>query len=400
MSFVCGRKSVPWHLVSWASHAIGGYRWGPEQSFALTQAGFDPINMDAPVEVIREMWKSQDSVVEAECTLLKQLWHFRSRKCGDPRDKVFAILGICKDLKREDITVDYIASVAHVYSEVSKFIIMQDCSLKLLSACQSYGSNIAELPSWAPDWSIEARFRPMRPISNWTGDEERDIFNASKNFTARVEISADLRTMNAQGLHIGKISKLGMHLGNDGNTTETLETEKEMFTQFKQWWPLARDTRSKSTSNDERRLEFWRTICTDMDSSGGKAAPNEGSAQYLLRIATWDLAAPPQPDENAAGGSGGDDHRFMDFLASFQQATRNRRLFVTEEGHVGLGPLLTRPGDLVCILFGSPVPFVLRAVEGGRVVLVGECYCHGVMEGEAVRGLGDDHSTLREFIIE
>ena len=75
------------------------------------------------VNVVREVWKSQASVAEAERTLLKQLWHFKGRKCGDPRDKVFAILGICKDLANGDVAVDYWASVARVYSEVSKFIV-------------------------------------------------------------------------------------------------------------------------------------------------------------------------------------------------------------------------------------------------------------------------------------
>lgn len=106
------------------------------------------------VNVVREVWKSQASAAEAECTLLKQLWHLKGRNCGDPRDKAFAILDICKDLKSGDVAVDYSASVARVYSEVSKFIVLRDRSLKLLSACQSYGSDITDLPSWAPDWSI------------------------------------------------------------------------------------------------------------------------------------------------------------------------------------------------------------------------------------------------------
>lgn len=96
MLFVSGSKSVPWDGVFRVSHAIQQYRWGIERTFALLQAGYGYINMDFPVNVVRGVWKSQASAAEAECTLLKQLWHFKGRKCGDPRDKVFAI---CKDLK-------------------------------------------------------------------------------------------------------------------------------------------------------------------------------------------------------------------------------------------------------------------------------------------------------------
>ena len=65
---------------------------------------------------------------------------------------------------------------------------------------------------------------------------------------------------------------------------------------------------------------------------------------------------------------------------------------------MGLGPRLTKPGDLVCVLLGSQVPFILRAV-GDWYVLVGECYCHGVMGGKAVRGLYEGKVVLQEFVL-
>lgn len=38
-------------------------------------------------------------------------------------------------------------------------------------------------------------------------------------------------------------------------------------------------------------------------------------------------------------------------------------------------------GDICCILFGAPVPFVLRPAGNGYR-LVGEAYVHGIMKGE------------------
>lgn len=149
--------------------------------------------MDYPVNVVRDIWKSQASVAEAECTLPKQLWHFKSRKCGDPRDKVFAIPGICKDLKSKDVNIDYSAPVARVYSEVARSIIMRDRNLKLLSACHSYGRKIAKLSPWVPDWNIDSRYRPARPIFRGMAGDQNDIFNASGSLPVRVELSADLQ---------------------------------------------------------------------------------------------------------------------------------------------------------------------------------------------------------------
>ncbi|PVH88545.1 HET-domain-containing protein [Cadophora sp. DSE1049] len=61
----------------------------------------------------------------------------------------------------------------------------------------------------------------------------------------------------------------------------------------------------------------------------------------------------------------------------------NRRLFITDDGHVGLAPIRVKLGDQVCILYGCSVPLVLRE-EHGVVKLVGEAYVHGLMEGKAV----------------
>ena len=44
-----------------------------------------------------------------------------------------------------------------------------------------------------------------------------------------------------------------------------------------------------------------------------------------------------------------------------------------------------RIGDLVCILQGGPVPFLLRRTGRGEYVLVGDTYVHGIMDGEFMK---------------
>ncbi|KAI1736457.1 hypothetical protein F4680DRAFT_432206 [Xylaria scruposa] len=54
---------------------------------------------------------------------------------------------------------------------------------------------------------------------------------------------------------------------------------------------------------------------------------------------------------------------------------------------VGFCPRGTQKGDFVCILFGCSVPLVLRQIgsgDGGQYTLIGECYVHGKMDGEAM----------------
>lgn len=79
-------------------------------------------------------------------------------------------------------------------------------------------------------------------------------------------------------------------------------------------------------------------------------------------------------------------------------AFRERRAFLTEGGYVGVGPVGMQEGDIVVVLFGAYFPFVLREKEKelGYYELVGEAYCDGVMDAEAL-GMGLPES---EFLLE
>lgn len=55
-------------------------------------------------------------------------------------------------------------------------------------------------------------------------------------------------------------------------------------------------------------------------------------------------------------------------------------------------------GDVVCVLFGNKVPFCLRPM-GRRYLLVGECYVHGLMKGEAMDMLAQNELYKKGFDI-
>jgi hypothetical protein len=103
---------------------------------------------------------------------------------------------------------------------------------------------------------------------------------------------------------------------------------------------------------------------------------------------------------------------FQDLMIAIEKATNYRTLFITEEGYIGLGPTTMKPGDGICVIRGCNVPLVLRSQEvlpdhrqgqshlGVRIEapsrevsrrthhrhhrLIGECYVHGFMDGEAI----------------
>ena len=67
-----------------------------------------------------------------------------------------------------------------------------------------------------------------------------------------------------------------------------------------------------------------------------------------------------------------------------KSATRTRRLSITEKRYLGLYPRGANIGDQVCVFLGACVTFVIRKLRGrNEYQLVGECYVHDIMDGEA-----------------
>jgi hypothetical protein len=105
---------------------------------------------------------------------------------------------------------------------------------------------------------------------------------------------------------------------------------------------------------------------------------------------------------------------------TIQSMIGGRRLILTDFGQVGLGPRQSRKGDVLAILDGGRVPYVLRSSakvakrsstptsptggllgwgntrrpdraasdvkENNRYALIGEAYVDGIMHGELMRG--------------
>lgn len=79
--------------------------------------------------------------------------------------------------------------------------------------------------------------------------------------------------------------------------------------------------------------------------------------------------------------------------------TRYRRFAVTRNGYFVLGPDALQEGDVVAVLRGGKTPFLLREVNAGEGGwrLVGECYVHGLMDGEGwdVEGAKEEVFSIR-----
>ena len=71
-----------------------------------------------------------------------------------------------------------------------------------------------------------------------------------------------------------------------------------------------------------------------------------------------------------------------DFQFRVRRSISHRCMMRTKKGYLGLAPAVTQLGDRISLLKGLKAPVVLRP-KGEAWELVGECYIHGIMNGEA-----------------
>ncbi|KAF6807599.1 heterokaryon incompatibility protein [Colletotrichum musicola] len=92
------------------------------------------------------------------------LWNTWDRDATDPRDQMFAVLGLVGENTRPQMSPDYGKGVRQVFCEAAREIIRAEGSLDILLAAggQKGKCHDGMLPSWVPDWRKEAN--ETRPV--------------------------------------------------------------------------------------------------------------------------------------------------------------------------------------------------------------------------------------------
>jgi len=73
-----------------------------------------------------------------------------------------------------------------------------------------------------------------------------------------------------------------------------------------------------------------------------------------------------------------------DVEASIEIFAVYRRFCSTDGGRLAQAPKRTEVGDVICILYGGSVPYVIGPCGDDCYTFIGECYVNGLMDGEAM----------------
>ena len=312
---------------------------------------------------------------ETQPSLLDLLYTHMSKHSTDPRDKIYALIGISNSLDTFG-PIDYKRSIIDTFTYTARYIISTTGNLDIICICQNEDVKY-DLPSWVPDWERRNEY----PLHRVMGLHIRyPQFQASgKNYTAIVSFSENSRILRARGFTVDTIQEVSSKFwinGNHGNNVKVIQT----LHTFKEWLALYLRFKGAEASLEE----FNNTFC-----GGSWAAVYDVHHKKriqlfcsLFKILLPGVEFSSAPSFSAATVESVEDQRATVSAASLRM--HNKRLALSKvEKLACLAPADAREGDLICILLGCDYPVLLRQVDGHHI-LVGEVYVDGKMHGEAM----------------
>lgn len=326
----------------------------------------------------------------------------------DSRDRVYGLLGLQatdNDPKNGKLIVvpDYTISAAEIFYKLSVMMIQRSNSLRLLSSVQHPAVGYEQdgepkeisfdtsYPSWSPQWDTVT----TSTIAPWDLD---DSYNAAEGFPLQINPKSAPGRLQVHGLHVAEITEVLPFMMNNLDLSPLFHpTLKDMF-QKRSGLKLLSKTLTGGRSwygalSDDAAgvlADFAAYLCevrSETKESAGHWPDSKSQRELLRGEFIWNSLGPTLRELAVNGES-------IRFAEAAMAVCTSRRLFLTSNGSIGLGPSGVQKGDGLYILSGGEMPFILRPRDGHHL-LVGECYVDGIMQGEAVESTFRGTTVLR-----
>ena len=311
------------------------------------------------VRSIRELSKPGRS--SDLCTSVGSCW---LSECRDPRDKIYAMLGLLLTSQASEIPVDYSMPWRKLYEHVARHLVSLGQGSEMLKYA-GIDTTAAGSPSWVPNWNP-----PVTAPQRGTGFLSlRDTwYHAGGKVQAQVHLRQQGSVFMTRGMMFDTVkwtSRVAAHGGDYNDWHDTIR--QEILTRFSRY------------RNGESITEAYQmTLMAAMGVYGERIDQKKCAEAYeAFHHRSW--------QERGSGWEHYDYHQALveAYLQCFASGALGRRLCITTRGYIGLVPSNTKIGDDIIVMCGHVVPLVLRS-RSDKYVLVGECYIHGIMGGEAL----------------
>jgi hypothetical protein len=441
LNIACGEYKLPWDCVVEAQTAWIGFKAGA--STRAIQRGIEfveavtivddnlygakePKNVGpAPLAINRSRVASGTKVDLLQ--LLKESW---STLATDPRDKVYALLGLAADCEQSGFEADYALTKFQTYL-MTHHLLKTHGNLDLITLSgmhlTTFPPFLYGVPSWIPTpyWAWEAP--TMAASSYYIFKDVSQPFTAagampaSASFVPHLRIRPSLRLwdrllgnnnnrliLRAKACRIDRIRNHLVQPWSRNRYSSELAMANEGFSVATDWLP------SSIASNLDIFRGWERDYCEDIQMLYhyfvSQAAPEQDDRERQRRIDTlwrtlvfnrthdenvapdsWldvfsvivngPASLPPEQSTNQArtnssshiqqGSSTTPESRAQAFIQPYLQTYRNlhvsrRTVFETESGMIAIASGVVKPGDYIVVVLGCNMPMIMRETKERR----------------------------------
>jgi len=359
--------------------------------------------------------------------------HVSARKfCAtNDRDRIYGLLGLEAHLERLDIKPNYELSEEEVFTQAARAILERGTArgqptTQLLNLCRPpRDENLSSQPSWVVDWRAD-----VRPSFCGAHHHELDPHYFAAGGPADTTLPVIVKpsppndkVIGLKGYLFDEIQKVGSpwdllpQLPVDFDRPRRPPETVDVLAFFEQVQKLCADAVIKRREAGwpnvllERLRDeaSWNLPCGALAATGSNGnvmrAGDEWRNAYNLYV-TQCRWLKDQHDAKLELDRDGEtiewQQRWVERLKAYNATMslenmalgkayrrmmgglENMRPFLTKGGFVGMAPLAAMAGDKVVVFVGAELPFIIKPMQNGTYRLLGEAYCHMIMDGEAL----------------
>jgi hypothetical protein len=323
--------------------------------------------------------------------MLDRAWRYFAL---DLRDRVYALFSLC-DFTRlpYQLSVDYSISLEELSVNVSK----------LYFASRKFGKLLRLVPAMPyaslPSWCLDLRLERMDQLAVQHSSGEDECFSASESMPEYLAGPSALfpGTIAVGGCLWDSVSEVVAKMRDSASMREDVDALAQQGTWDRKITDWTEMFLREHLSPEEIFEARWRTLISDLDVSSfvdsTRAAPQSRQSYrdyvYMMDMVAQETGEVLNIDDSAFASA-------LQFYNTMSKRQNKKRMGGTAIHHqIGLFAEDTVVGDRICIFSGVSYPWVIRpqpdtlrrpsGEDWTWFKLVGPCYVHGIMDGEASR---------------
>ncbi|KAJ9142873.1 Heterokaryon incompatibility protein 6, OR allele [Coniochaeta hoffmannii] len=334
--------------------------------------------------------------------LIEKLPMVTNFQATDPRDKIYALLGLTRDGASFAPHVSYADSTDRVFLNFAKLFIERGEGIQVLLQAGLRDDDQDRWPSWVPHWDGLGQFA------------EGEAVRSSGKSSTRILVGDDSQTLHISGSIIDDIKTLSTSMLETLSLTSGGVSMTGLIGSLVAGFKMAFET--STTRDPEQLFERLFQVLVQPHLLGGESMPRQdtdpatpplerltiNSAQRAPSSSIPPTSSPLTPNDTTNDPASSPQirifrtgfHEFLNYVVTLQtqlanltegvtqlvghdkpneyhaflrramSTTAHRRLCVTRDGRIGVAPQGTKVGDCVVLFEGCGIHFVVRRVRG------------------------------------